>query len=129
MKIKMLMLLFIPCALWANDFCTDIQVSDQVFDCAKETFTNHDAEINKTYKALLSDIKKRYSSEPETGAEVIEKIKISQRAWIHFRDANCPVFTLDVEAGSQVYETSLYDCESEMTIKRTEELKTILKSL
>ena len=129
MKIKMLMLLFIPCVLWANDSCKNIQVSDQVFNCAKETFTKHDAEMNKTYKALLAEIKKRYASEPEAGAEFIEKIKISQRAWIHFRDANCPVFTLDVETGSQVYETSLYDCESEMTIKRTDELKKISRYL
>ncbi len=129
MKIRIYTLLFIPFALWANDSCTNIQVSDQVFDCAKETFTNHDAEMNNTYKALLAGIKKRYVSEPVVGAEVIEKIKISQRAWIHFRDANCPVFTLDIVTGSQAYETSIYDCESEMTIKRTDELKAILKSL
>ncbi|KAA1045559.1 lysozyme inhibitor LprI family protein [Pseudocitrobacter sp. 73] len=129
MKIRIYTLLFIPFALWANDSCTNIQVSDQVFDCAKETFTNHDAEMNNTYKALLAGIKKRYASEPVVGAEVIEKIKISQRAWIHFRDTNCPVFTLDIVTGSQAYETSIYDCESEMTIKRTDELKAILKSL
>lgn len=129
MKIRIYTLLFIPFALWANDSCTNIQVSDQVFDCAKETFTIHDAEMNNTYKALLAGIKKRYASEPVVGAEVIEKIKISQRAWIHFRDANCPVFTLDIVTGSQAYETSIYDCESEMTIKRTDELKAILKSL
>lgn len=129
MKIKLYMLLFIPLALWANDSCKNIQVSDQLYYCAKETFTNHDAEMNKTYKTLLADIKNRYASEPETGAEIIEKIKISQRAWVRFRDANCPVYILDVETGSQVYETSVYDCESEMTIKRTDELKAILKSL
>lgn len=129
MKTKILTLLFIPITLWANDSCTNIQVSDQVFDCAKETFTNHDAEMNKTYKALLAGIKKRYASEQEVGAEVIEKIKISQRAWVHFRDANCPIFTLDIETGSQVYETTLYDCQSEMTIKRTDELKKIMRYL
>lgn len=129
MKIKILMLSFLPFASLAYDSCTNIQVSDQVFYCAKEAFTNHDAEMNKTYKALLADIKNRYASEPGTGAEIIEKIKISQRAWIHFRDANCPVYILDVETGSQVYETSIYDCESEMTIKRTDELKGILKNL
>lgn len=129
MKTKILTLLFIPFTLWANDSCTNIQVSDQVFDCAKETFTNNDAEMNKTYKALLAGIKKRYASEPEVGAEVIEKIKISQRAWVHFRDANCPIFTLDIETGSQAYETTLYDCQSEMTIKRTDELKKIMRYL
>lgn len=60
------------------------------------------------------------------GSEFVQKIKLSQRAWINFRDANCTVFSFQIDKESQSFETSMYSCKYDMTLKRIEELKSVL---
>ncbi|UYW73764.1 DUF1311 domain-containing protein [Pseudocitrobacter faecalis] len=92
----------------------------------KKTFEQSDAKLNETYKTLLSAINKEYIPAPNVGSEFVQKIKISQRAWINFRDTNCTVFSFQIDNESQAYETSMYSCKNDMTLKRIEELKRVL---
>ncbi|EDU5109477.1 DUF1311 domain-containing protein, partial [Salmonella enterica subsp. enterica serovar Liverpool] len=122
----LLLISFIPFALLADDPCLNIQYSEAVFLCSKKTFEDSDAKLNETYRTLLSTIRKKYNSQPNSGAKFIEKIKLSQRAWINFRDTNCTVFSFMIDEESQAYDTSMYSCKNDMTLKRTKELETIL---
>ncbi|EDW0817991.1 DUF1311 domain-containing protein [Salmonella enterica subsp. enterica] len=82
--------------------------------------------LMKPTEHFLSTIRKKYNSQPNSGAEFVEKIKLSQRAWINFRDTNCTVFSFIIDEESQAYDTSMYSCKNDMTLKRTKELETIL---
>ncbi|AXD05333.1 TPA: DUF1311 domain-containing protein [Salmonella enterica subsp. enterica serovar Liverpool] len=126
MRVSLLLISFIPFALLADDPCLNIQYSEAVFLCSKKTFEDSDAKLNETYRTLLSTIRKKYNSQPNSGAKFIEKIKLSQRAWINFRDTNCTVFSFMIDEESQAYDTSMYSCKNDMTLKRTKELETIL---
>lgn len=126
MRVSLLLISFIPFALLADDPCLNIQYSEAVFLCSKKIFEDSDAKLNETYRTLLSTIRKKYNSQPNSGAKFIEKIKLSQRAWINFRDTNCTVFSFMIDEESQAYDTSMYSCKNDMTLKRTKELETIL---
>lgn len=126
MRVSLLLIYFIPFALLADDPCLNIQYSEAVFLCSKKTFEDSDAKLNETYRTLLSAIRKKYNSQPDLGAEFVEKIKSSQRAWINFRDKNCTVFSFMINEESQAYDTSVYSCKNDMTLRRTKELETIL---
>ncbi|MCL9313114.1 DUF1311 domain-containing protein [Salmonella enterica subsp. enterica serovar Enteritidis] len=104
MRVSLLLIYFIPFALLADDPCLSIQYSEAVFLCSKKTFEDSDAKLNETYRTLLSTIRKKYNSQPNSGAEFVEKIKLSQRAWINFRDANCTVFSFIIDEESQAYD-------------------------
>jgi len=119
-------LFFISFAIQANDECSNIQLSDQVFSCSKKAYENSDAQLNNTYKKIITIITEEYKNQPNLKSEFIEKIKISQRAWISFRDANCAVYSFQIDSKSQAYETSIYSCKDDMTRKRTVELNSIL---
>lgn len=111
--------------LQANDECSNIQLSDQIFLCSKKTYENSDKQLNKTYKSLITTITEEYKSQPVLKNEYIEKIKISQRAWVSFRDANCVAYSFQIDSKSQAYETSVYSCKNDMTRKRIDELNSI----
>ncbi|WP_149507306.1 lysozyme inhibitor LprI family protein [Escherichia albertii] len=117
---------FIPFVVQASVPCSDTQSSAQIFLCSKETFEHSDRELNNTYKTLLSMVRKEYSAQPNLGVEYIEKIKLSQRAWLNFRDTNCAVYSFQIDEKSQAYETAIYSCKNDMTRKRIEEFKNTL---
>lgn len=72
MRVSLLLIYFIPFALLADDPCLSIQYSEAVFLCSK-TFEDSDAKLNETYRTLLSTIRKKYNSQPNSGAEFVEK--------------------------------------------------------
>lgn len=126
MRVSLLSLVFIPFALLADDPCINIKSSDAIFLCSKNTFENSDAKLNEAYRTLLSTINKEYRAQPDLGTEFVKKIKLSQRAWINFRDVNCIVYSFMIDEKSQAYEASMYSCKNDMTLKRTKELESML---
>jgi uncharacterized protein YecT (DUF1311 family) len=80
---------------------------------ARADFKRADAELNKTYEALLKKL-------PD--AESKEKLKQSQRAWLAFRDAEA-AFAADVARGGSMAPTLRYASMTELTEQRTKQLK------
>ena len=75
-----------------------------------------DAELNKTYKALLAKL-------PD--AESKEKLKQSQRAWLAFRDAEA-----EFEGrGGTMAPTLRYATKTELTQQRIKQLKATSEAL
>ena len=81
---------------------------------ARTEFAQADAELNKTYEALLKKL-------PD--AEGKEKLKQSQRAWLAFRDAEA-AFAADEARGGTMAPTLRYATMTELTEQRTKQLKT-----
>ena len=79
-------------------------------------FEPADAELNKTYEALLAKL-------PD--AESKQKLKESQRAWLAFRDAEA-AFVVDQARGGSMAPTLRYETITELTQQRIKQLNTRL---
>jgi uncharacterized protein YecT (DUF1311 family) len=83
---------------------------------ARAEFERADAELNKTYEALLKKL-------PD--AESKHKLKESQRAWLAFRDAEA-AFAADEARGGTMAPTLRYETMAKLTQQRIKQLKTRL---
>jgi|SRR5205823_12442706 len=83
---------------------------------AAKEFDKVDAELNRTYEALLAKL-------PD--AEGKEKLKQSQRAWLAFRDAEA-AFAADQTRGGSMGPTIRYETMTELTQQRIKQLKSRL---
>ena len=81
---------------------------------ARTEFAQADAELNKTYEALLTKL-------PDAGRK--QKLKESQRAWLAFRDAEA-AFVADQARGGSIAPTIRYETMTELTQQRIKQLKT-----
>ena len=81
---------------------------------ARTEFVQSDAELNKTYDALLAKL---------TDAEGKEKLKHSQRAWLAFRDAEAAF----AAGGGSMAPTIRYETMTELTQQRIKQLKSHLE--
>lgn len=84
---------------------------------ARAEFEQTDAELNKTYEALLTKLQ-------DAGSK--EKLKQSQRAWLAFRDAEA-AFVADQARGGSMASTIRYETMKELTQHRIKQLNTRLK--
>jgi uncharacterized protein YecT (DUF1311 family) len=83
---------------------------------ARAEFEKADAELNKTYEALLTKL-------PDDESK--QKLKQSQRAWLAFRDAEA-AFAADEARGGSMAPTLRYATMTELTQQRIKQLKTRL---
>lgn len=92
--------------------------------CARDDFTKADNELNKTYQAL---IKKEADDK-----FFIRKLRLAQKAWLSFRDADlearfaCAEDNVRVCWGS-MYIMSLFYRKAELTRERTKHFQQLLK--
>jgi uncharacterized protein YecT (DUF1311 family) len=84
---------------------------------ARADFVKVDAELNKTYEALLTKL-------PD--AEAKQKLKESQRAWLAFRDAEA-AFAADEAHGGSMAPTIRHETMAELTQQRIKHLKSHLE--
>ena len=89
------------------------QTQSQMNAQARAEFERTDAELNKTYKALLARI-------PD--AESRQKLQDSQRAWIGFRDAEAS-FAADQVRGGSAAPVVRYTTMTESTEQRIKQSK------
>lgn len=92
--------------------------------CAKDDFEKANAELNRTYQALL----KQMVNDPM----FIKKLRVAQNAWIAFRDADLDArFSCaedDVrQCWGSMYPMSFLARKAELTKERTRQLQEILK--
>ncbi len=83
---------------------------------ARADFKRADAELNKTYEAVLKKL-------PDDEAK--QKLKESQRAWLAFRDAEA-AFAAEEAHGGSMAPTLRYETMAELTEQRIKQLKTEL---
>jgi uncharacterized protein YecT (DUF1311 family) len=84
---------------------------------ARAEFVQADAELNKTYEALLTKL-------PDAGSK--QKLKESQRAWLAFRDAEA-AFAADQARGGSMPPTIRHETMTELTQQRIKQLKSHLE--
>jgi len=111
-------------ATWARRFAALVLLSTGVWAVngtvtlekkARAEFVQVDAELNKTYQAVLKKL---------PGAET-QKLKEAQRAWIASRDAEAARAAKGAESGSMA-PALRYEAMTDLTQKRIKELKAML---
>jgi uncharacterized protein YecT (DUF1311 family) len=113
-------------ASWADDGikCNDDGNQLELNACARDDFTKADGELNQAYQLLL---KKEANDKL-----FISKLRLAQKAWLSFRDADlearfaCAENNVRVCWGS-MYPMSLLSRKAELTRERTKHLQQILK--
>lgn len=106
---RILLLIAVPVAL----LCA--QTQSEMNAQARAEFERADAELNKTYKALLARL---------SDAESKKKLEESQRAWIAFRDAEAS-FAADQVRGGSAAPVLRYMSMTESTEQRIKQLKSV----
>jgi uncharacterized protein YecT (DUF1311 family) len=84
---------------------------------ARAEFEQADAELNKTYDAVLAKL-------PDAGSK--QKLKESQRAWLSSRDTEA-AFATDRTRGGSMAPTIRYETMAELTQQRIKQLKSHLE--
>lgn len=100
-----------------NQKDADAGMSYAIIACGSQKTNNSELELNRVYKKLIADIKNENDS--KIAKKYIQQLKMTQRAWIKYRDAQC-VYDQD---GGRLESLRLHSCIDNMTIKRTQELK------
>jgi len=95
---------------------THAQTQTAMNATARADFERADAELNRTYQAVLKKL-------PD--AESKQKLKETQRAWIASRDAEATRAADEVRGGSMA-PTLRYETMTELTQQRIKQLKTRL---
>jgi uncharacterized protein YecT (DUF1311 family) len=129
MKYAFILPLIFPMFLYGADVCHNITTSEQVFLCSKNKREKADKYLNEQYLLLLSKINSVYVNDDLLKQEFLNKTKMAQRAWLKFRDANCEIYSFQIDSKTQAYQTSLNECITKMSESRGRELSEISNSI
>lgn len=76
----------------ADEVCESATTQAQINECAAEAYQAADQQLNNTYQALTERL--------EANESAVEQLRVAQRAWISFRDAECEFASKAVQGGS-----------------------------
>jgi uncharacterized protein YecT (DUF1311 family) len=96
--------------------CADKMTTVESNDCLQDVWKVSDAELNRTYAAITRKI----------GGTRLQDLRIAQRLWIQFRDANCKNAS-EIDTGASGGGAVLYTCLDSATRQRIVELRNIYK--
>jgi uncharacterized protein YecT (DUF1311 family) len=101
----------------APQACPDAQTQAEMNRCAGATYARADTLLNQRYRQLMTAI----------GAPRRESLRVAQRAWIRFRDADC-AFEASAYQGGSMQPTARLLCLADRTRKRVDELTRMLEA-
>ena len=91
--------------------------------CAEQSLDVADKALNETYKKILADLALPDTENAAGNAKWTEALKVSQRAWVAFRDADCDKLMVHEAGGGTATTGAILGCMTEMTDARTKNLK------
>lgn len=106
-------------AAYAQDDCSHVTSSLEMVPCSEAAKKAADAQLNVSYKQLMTRLESDYRTDPALGAEYAAKVKESQRAWLKLRDANCPLEAFEIETGMPAHVFAVNSCIARMSRERS----------
>ncbi len=91
--------------------------------CAEQSLDVADKALNETYKKILADLALPDTENAAGNLKWSEALKVSQRAWVAFRDADCVKLMVHEAGGGTATTGAILGCLTEMTDARTKSLK------
>ncbi|OBA00392.1 hypothetical protein ADS46_11330 [Halomonas sp. G11] len=98
----------------ADTGCANPTTQLALTECSAQAYQSADDELNEAYQSLVSKL--------EASPATLEKLRVAQRAWISFRDAECTLESSGVEGGS-AQPMVRNGCLATLTKQRTERLR------
>jgi uncharacterized protein YecT (DUF1311 family) len=99
---------------YAGDRCDNATTQAELTECSAQAYQTADDALNAAYQALVDQLSNNTAS--------LEKLRVAQRAWIGFRDAECAFESSAVEGGS-AQPMVRNGCLERLTKARTEALR------
>jgi uncharacterized protein YecT (DUF1311 family) len=94
-------------------------VTVDLVECSLKKLAEADAELNKTYRQLVSKLgDKKWEM----------KLRTAQQAWIKYRDTNCD-YVSEFSGGGSAFTFEYNFCLADMTDARTKELQEMLNKI
>ncbi len=91
--------------------------------CAEREFDAADKALNETYKKILADLALPDTENAAGNLKWADALKVSQRAWVAFRDADCGKLIVFEAGGGTATTGAILGCMTELTQARTKSLK------
>lgn len=91
--------------------------------CAEKEFDSADKALNAVYKEIMTDLTGPDPGNEENNKKWADALKVSQRAWIAFRDADCEKLRVFEAGGGTATTGEILGCLTELTEARTKSLK------
>jgi len=104
--------------------CDNAMSTYEMNECAGRDFAAADEKLNATYKKALAAIPDMAVDDPKFDAKSWEEaLRVSQRAWVTFRDAECEGHVPMFWTGGTGTTVAVTGCKTELTKSRTKSLK------
>lgn len=103
--------------------CANAVTTVDLNACAKKEFDHADKALNAAYKEIMADLTGPDPGNEENNKKWAEALKVSQRAWVAFRVADCEKLTVFEAGGGTATTGEILGCMTELTEARTKSLK------
>lgn len=100
--------------------CKDVRPGSPVGSCLKDASDEAEAELNAAYRGVLSRLSST-TGQPGAHAAMRESLRLAQRSWVAYREADCRVFYL-LHEGRSDQEITYIQCMTDRARTRIEEL-------
>ena len=105
--------------------CANASTTPEMTQCAALDADAAEAKLNATYKQLIQNLSQP-DTESEKYSETRQKLQITQRAWIKFRDADCEA-VYQANSGGTLRGLAALGCKRNRAEQRTRELQDYLQ--
>lgn len=108
--------------------CKNAETQMELTYCAEQGLNAADKALNVQYQLTRKAAKKRDADAEADANKADEFLVKAQRAWVAYRDAQCHSWGYQSHGGSMEPQL-IYDCQADLTRKRTAELKALAENL
>ena len=102
--------------------CENIELSQQVAQCAAYRKDLSDELLTTSYKATLGRIRQQFERMPSLADQYISVVKEAQQHWIKLRDADCKMEAFEIEETTEAHQVTTDNCISRMSNNRADYL-------
>jgi uncharacterized protein YecT (DUF1311 family) len=97
-------------------------------ECASEEFRRADESLNRQWQITLDVVRgwDREGVSPAAGSTFENRLRLAQRAWVAFRDAECDALYPGTIGAELAYTGNIY-CRTHMTMDRARQLAEIAR--
>jgi uncharacterized protein YecT (DUF1311 family) len=103
--------------------CEDAKNTVEMNVCADKDFAAADAKLNGVYKTVIEHIADSDLEQPYDRKSWDEAMRVSQRAWVAFRDADCKGAVPMEWSGGTGTSAAVAGCMAQKTLTRTKDLQ------
>jgi uncharacterized protein YecT (DUF1311 family) len=103
--------------------CANAVTTVDLNTCAEQSLDVADKALNETYKKILADLALPDTENAAGNLKWADALKVSQRAWVAFRDADCAKLMVHEAGGGTATTGAILGCMTELTQARTKSLQ------